>query len=87
MTVKFNQSFKIQAVEKALSRSEVSSLRETAGSLGNAPSTLHKWIKQSKAQELESFSNDENLNLNPMTREKRPQDWSLEEKLQIVLVR
>jgi len=47
MRAKFNQSFKIQAVEKALSRSEVTGLREIADSLGVAVSTLHKWIKQS----------------------------------------
>lgn len=83
MNAKFNQSFKVQAVEKALNRSDVSSLREVAGSLDIAPSTLHKWIKQSKAQELESASNVGSLS--QMTKEKRPQDWSQEEKLQIII--
>jgi transposase len=83
MRAKFNQSFKIQAVEKALSRSEETGLREIADSLGVALSTLHKWMKQSKAQELESVSNEGSFN--PMTKEKRPQDWSQEEKLQIII--
>ena len=83
MKAKFNLSFKIQAVEKALGRSDVTSLREVAGSLGVAPSTLHKWINQSKAQEFEPINNIESLN--QMTKEKRPQDWSLEEKLRIII--
>jgi len=85
MKAKFNQSFKIQAVEKALSRSDVTGLREVADSLGVAPSTLHKWIKLSKDQKLEPFSNDQNLSLGQMIKEKRPQDWSLDEKLQIII--
>ncbi len=83
MRAKFNQSFKIQAVEKALSRSEVTGLREIADSLGVALSTLHKWIKQSKAQAFEPVINEGNFN--QMTKEKRPQDWSQEEKLQIII--
>ena len=34
MRAKFSQSFKVQAVEKALSRSDVTSLREISDSLG-----------------------------------------------------
>jgi len=83
MRAKFSKSFKIQAVEKALNRSEVTGLREVADSLGVGPSTLHKWIKQSKTQEFESASNVGSLS--QMTKEKRPQDWSLEEKLQIII--
>jgi len=85
MKAKFSQSFKIQAVKKALGRSDVTSLREVAGSLEVAPSTLHKWIKLSKAQKLESFSNDESLGLDQMIKEKRPQDWSQEDKLQLMI--
>ncbi len=52
MRAKFNQSFKIQAVAKALSRSDTTGLREIAESLEIAPSTLHKWIKQSKKSKI-----------------------------------
>lgn len=84
MRAKFNKSFKIQAVKKALSRSDTTGLREIAESLEIAPSTLHKWIKQSKEQEFESVNN-ESFEQNEMTKEKRPQDWSPEEKLQIII--
>lgn len=83
MRAKFNQSFKIQAVEKALNRSEETGLRDVANSLGVALSTLHKWLKQSKAQQFESANNEGNFN--QMTKEKRPQDWSQEDKLKIVI--
>ncbi|WP_352260127.1 transposase, partial [Psychrobacter sp. TB55-MNA-CIBAN-0194] len=44
MKRKFTTSFKIQAVEKALSRNENSTLTEIANSLGIGASTLSKWI-------------------------------------------
>ena len=82
MKARFNQSFKIQAVEKALSRSDVTSLREVAGSLSIAPSTLHKWIVQARNQEFDMVSPEE---INRMAQDKRPQDWSLEERLNMVV--
>lgn len=79
MGIRHTQSFKIQAVEKALSRSSQTSLQEIADSLGVGYSTLGKWISKSRTHELE--------NVNPlmMTKEKRPQDWSLEERLNMVI--
>ncbi|MBE8232438.1 MAG: transposase, partial [Endozoicomonadaceae bacterium] len=53
MSQKFTQAFKIQAVEKALSRGEGISVLEIAESLGVGYSTLQKWIVQSKKHELE----------------------------------
>jgi len=55
---KFTQSFKIQAVEKALSRSDITSLKEVAESLGVGHFTLHKWIVKSRHQAFESISNE-----------------------------
>ncbi len=79
MGIRHTQSYKIQAVEKALSRSAQTSLQEIADSLGVGYSTLGKWISKSRKHELE--------NVDPMikTKEKRPQDWSLEERLNIVI--
>jgi len=85
MSTRYTKSFKIQAIEKALNRSEVTSVSEVARSLEIVPSTLHTWITQSKAQEFESVNNDETFGLNKMTKEKRPQDWSLEERLKIII--
>jgi len=42
MRAKFTQSFKIQAVEKALSRSDDTSLGEIAAGLGVGYSTLQR---------------------------------------------
>ena len=78
MRARFTQSFKIQAVEKVLSRSEETSIEDVAKSLGVGYSTLQKWMVQSRNHELE-------LKTDLMTKEKRPQDWNLEEKLDIVI--
>ena len=53
MGIRHTQSFKIQAVEKALSRSPQTSLQEIADSLGVGYSTLGKWISKSRKHELE----------------------------------
>lgn len=82
MSSKFTQSFKIQAVEKALTRDEGERLEDIAKALGVGFSTLQKWIRLSKDQHLEpSFPE----HLQVMTNEKRPQDWSLEERLSMVI--
>lgn len=82
MRARFTQSFKIQAVEKALSRSGVSTLNDIASSLGIGCSTLSKWIIKARNQEFEMVSPDE---INRMTRDKSPQDWTLEERLNMVV--
>jgi transposase-like protein len=79
MGIRQTQSFKIQAVEKALSRSPQTSLQEIADRLGVGYSTLGKWISKSRKHELES---DHALK---KTKEKRPQDWSLKERLTMVI--
>jgi len=82
MKQNFTQSFKIQAVEKALNRDSNTSLKEVAESLGTGFSTLSRWIVQARNQEFETVSVEK---LNSMTQEKRPQDWSLEERLNMVV--
>lgn len=79
MGIRQTQSFKIQAVEKALSRSTQTSLQEIADRLGVGYSTLGKWISKSRKHELESDYPS------MKTKEKRPQDWSMEERLNIVI--
>lgn len=85
MRAKFNQSFKIQAVEKALSRSSVTTLKEVADSLGVGQSTLNKWMVKSRNQEFEPVTDTEISSLSLMSKEKRPQDWSLEDKLNLIV--
>lgn len=77
----FTQSFKIQAVEKALTRKKGITLSQVANELNIGDSTLNKWITKAKRHEFDDVSSDE---INRMTRDKRPQDWSLEERLEII---
>jgi len=83
MRARFTQSFKIQAVEKALSRSEHTSLLEVAKTLGVGHSTLSKWIVKSRNNEFDEQTNE--LIRSDMAKDKRPQDWSLEERFNMVL--
>ncbi|MDQ7051282.1 MAG: transposase [Enterobacterales bacterium] len=53
MRAKFSQSFKIQAVEKVLSRSNGTTMSQVANDLQVSLSSLNKWIVQSREQALE----------------------------------
>jgi len=84
MSTKFSQSFKQQAVKKAIMREEGISVKKIANELLIGYSTLQRWILQTKNHELESkacFSSNEGL----MKQEKRPEDWSSQEKLAIII--
>ena len=78
----FTTSFKIQAVEKALSRGENITLVEMAESLGVGYSTLNRWIIKARNQEFDSVSSVE---INNMSKDKRPSDWTLEERLKLIV--
>ena len=86
MRARFNQSFKSQAVEKALSRAEGISLAEMAKSLGVGNSTLSKWICKSRNQTLDRVSNEKLSTVKGVALERRPQDWTDEEKLNLVIL-
>ena len=85
MRARFNQSFKIQAVEKAFSRSGDTTLKEVADSLGVGHSTLNRWMVQSRSNEFESMIATKSPILRLMPKEKRPQDWNLEDKLKLIV--
>jgi transposase-like protein len=85
MSTGYTQSFKIQAVEKALRRSSGVTLKEIVEELGIGRSTLGKWLKQARNNELECITEGEILSSCNKRREKRPQDWTLEERLGIVM--
>ena len=78
----YSTSFKIQAVEKALNRNDNTTLTEIAESLGVGVSTLCTWTTKAKNQEFETASNNE---IASMSNDKRPQDWSLEERFNMVV--
>lgn len=86
MGSRYTQSFKIQAVEKALSRTDSTNLKEIAQALGIGYSTLEKWIRLSKDQEFESLPDHEIASQKRMHEEKRPHDWSHQEKLDMVII-
>ncbi|WP_425356663.1 transposase [methane-oxidizing endosymbiont of Gigantopelta aegis] len=52
----FSQEFKVQSVEKALSRRPEQSLKQIAVTLGVGYSTLQKWIRLAKKNQLEKQS-------------------------------
>jgi transposase-like protein len=84
MSAKFSQSFKKQAVKKALMRKDGISVKAIANKLSIGYSTLQKWIVQTKNHELES-SDDLSIKEYSMKHEKRPEDWSSQEKLAIII--
>ena len=86
MRTRFTQTYKTQAVEKALTCSKTTNLAEIAESLGVGYSTLQKWIAQSRKQEFESVPRNELSSLTNMIKEKRPQDWNMEERLNMIIV-
>lgn len=85
MRARFTQSFKLQAVEKVLNRPEGTSIKEIAESLGVGHSTLQRWIVKSRDHEFETDLDIKRLGSTSMIKEKRPQDWSLEERLEMVI--
>ena len=79
MSTKYSPSFKVQVVEKVLNRSSDTSIESIANDLGVSRSAISAWIYKSRNNELES------VNSTMQTKEKRPQDWSLEERLNMVI--
>ncbi|MFT5082108.1 MAG: transposase [Lentisphaeria bacterium] len=82
MRVKFTQSFKIQAVEKALLRPNGVTIKEVADGLGVGHSTLGKWLIRSRSHTFESPSP---RNIKAMSQEKRPEDWNTEDRMEMVI--
>ena len=78
MALLFSQEFKLQSVKKALSRRDDQTLKSIASDLGVGYSTLQKWIRLAKNNQLE---HPEKM---PST-EKSPQDWSKSERLEAIM--
>lgn len=79
METKYSNTFKIEAVKKALSRAKGSSMNSIARSLGIANSTLYGWVKAVE---------NKDLNESPTSRgfcEKKPCQWTSQEKLEAVV--
>ena len=74
----FSQEFKVQSVEKALSRNPEQSLKEIAINLGIGYSTLQKWIRLAKENQLERPESS-------MSKEKSPHDWNKAERFEAIV--
>jgi transposase-like protein len=73
-----SQEFKVQSVEKALSRRPDQTLKNIADSLGVGYSTLQKWIRLAKNNKLEKPEKT-------MSKEKSPQDWSKPQRFEAIM--
>ena len=73
----FNQAFKVQSVEKALSRRPEQTLTKIADDLGVGYSTLQRWIRLAKQNKLESKT--------LMSKEQSPQDWTKTQRFEALL--
>lgn len=82
MSTKFTQAFKQQAVEKALRRDPSVSFHAVANMLGIGHSTLYRWIVDAKNPAADAPEGSFNMNKNS---EKKPHDWSLEERFQMIV--
>ena len=70
----YNESFKQQALEKVYTRGNCS-VKGVAADLNMSHGTLRNWMKADK----------NSLQAKPDLRSKRPQDWSLAERLQMLM--
>ena len=74
----FTQEFKVQSVEKALSRHPDQTLNYIADNLGVGYSTLQTWIRLAKKNKLEK---PEKI----MSKEKSPQDWNKTQRFEAIM--
>ena len=72
------QQFKVQSVEKALSRRADQTLKNIADDLGVGQSTLQRWIRLAKDNKLEKPES-------PMSKEKSPQDWNKTQRFEAIM--
>jgi len=75
---RFSQQFKVQSVDKTLNRRSDQTIKEISIKLGVGFSTLQKWIRLAKDNQLEKTGKT-------MSKEKTPQDWSNAQRLDAIL--
>ena len=74
----YSQKFKVQSVEKALSKGDEQTLKDIADDLRIGYSTLQRWIGLAKENKLE-------LPETNMLTEKSPQNWTKAQRLEAVM--
>lgn len=80
MSSRFSTRFKKRAVEKALNNSSGLTIKEVAASCGVGYSTLQRWIGDSRVPAFKQMDKTYK-----MASEKRPEDWSLADRLGIII--
>lgn len=75
---RFSQEFKVKSVEKALSKRPDQTIENIATGLGIGYSTLQKWIRLAKNNQLEKIGTT-------MSKEKSPQDWNTTQRLDAIM--
>lgn len=82
---RYNQEFKVQSVEKVLSRKSDQTVKTIAKDLGVGYSTLQRWIQLANNNILEKpeapMPNKATSNLS----EKSPQDWNSNQRFEAIL--
>jgi transposase-like protein len=78
MSTFYSQSFKDKVVEKALNRDSGATIDAIVNEHGISRSSMNRWIKA--AQQA-----DEPNIMEPEKKEKRPQDWCRDERLQAII--
>ena len=71
----YSQEFKVQSVEKALSKRDEQTLHDIADNLHIGYSTLQRWIRLAKENKLENPETN-------MSTEKSPQSWTKAQRLE-----
>lgn len=74
----FTQAFKVQSVEKALSRRPEQTLNKIADDLSVGYSTLQRWIRLAKQNKLETSKT-------LMSKEQSPLDWTKTQRFEAIL--
>lgn len=77
MNRKFSESFRSNVVEKTINRGSDVTLEDIANAYGIDLSTVGRWRRESQQQRGKQAV--------PSSKEKRPQDWTIVEKLQAVI--
>jgi len=77
----YSESFKKQAIEKALRRGPDVTIKSLCEDWGIGRSTINCWIRNAKAMTLSRLSQDSELT----KKEKRPEDWNAKEKFSLII--
>ena len=83
MRTSYSPEYKEQAIQKLLRREPGVTVKSVADSLNVGKSTLEGWVRKSRESPLPTTP--ENRVERPMTTEKTPQQWSLSERLRMVI--